>query len=574
MAKIYLRPIGTPRDGVLDDTTFAARVAAMEGREARFVEARDVVQDGWGDRGRARVHRKGKLTTWERLDLLKDDGAPLLPVGTLVNYGLEFGDRKQTSPGAGVVTAFTRVHDRWVLVIANDNTVASGSWWPLTPEKIERGQEMARRLKVPVLYLVDCSGLFLPEQANTFPGAKGAGHIFKMNALLAAEGVPQIAGVFGDCIAGGGYMPIISDKVYMTEQAYMVIAGAALIKGAKSQNLSSHGIGGPDVHVGVSGCADFRVPDDTHCIAAMRREVADLPSSAVPYYRYGVDAAPPRFPPSELTGLLPADHRISYEVREVIARLVDASLFWEVLPEIGKEIVTGIARISGLYVGILANHSGLVDDPDGGGKRPSGILYKQGIAKLSAFSRACNADGIPIVWLQDISGFDIGPQAERHGLLGYGSSLIFTNSTNEVPMATVLLRKASGAGYYAMSGLPYDPTIQLSTPVTRLSVMEGRTLAIGAFNTKLDDDFNILAETEEERAKIAAGMKAVEERIEADMDPIASARQMDTDEVVLVSELRERLVAWTEMTYQAMGVRRIKNPRIWSLHDLQLLTEA
>jgi acetyl-CoA carboxylase carboxyltransferase component len=574
MAKIYLRPIGTPRDGVLDDTTFAARVAAMEGREARFVEARDVVQDGWGDRGRARVHRKGKLTTWERLDLLKDDGAPLLPVGTLVNYGLEFGDRKQSSPGAGVVTAFTRVHDRWVLVIANDNTVASGSWWPLTPEKIERGQEMARRLKVPVLYLVDCSGLFLPEQANTFPGAKGAGHIFKMNALLAAEGVPQIAGVFGDCIAGGGYMPIISDKVYMTEQAYMVIAGAALIKGAKSQNLSSHGIGGPDVHVGVSGCADFRVPDDAHCIDAMRREVADLPSSAVPYYRYGVDAAPPRFPPSELTGLLPADHRISYEVREVIARLVDASLFWEVLPEIGKEIVTGIARISGLYVGILANHSGLVDDPDGGGKRPSGILYKQGIAKLSAFSRACNADGIPIVWLQDISGFDIGPQAERHGLLGYGSSLIFTNSTNEVPMATVLLRKASGAGYYAMSGLPYDPTIQLSTPVTRLSVMEGRTLAIGAFNTKLDDDFNILAETEEERAKIAAGMKAVEERIEADMDPIASARQMDTDEVVLVSELRERLVAWTEMTYQAMGVRRIKNPRIWSLHDLQLLTEA
>ncbi len=574
MAKIHLEPIGTPADGVLDDATFTARVAAMEGREAKFVEARDVVKDGWGERGRARVHRKGKLTTWERLDLLKDDDASLLPVGTLVNYGKEFGDRKQTSPGAGVVTAFTKVHGRWVLVIANDNTVASGSWWPLTPEKIERGQEMARRLKVPVLYLVDCSGLFLPEQGNTFPGAKGAGHIFKMNALLSAEGVPQIAGVFGDCIAGGGYMPIISDKVYMTEQAYMVIAGAALIKGAKSQNLSSHGIGGPDVHVGVSGCADFRVPDDAHCIDAMRREVADLPSSAVPYYRYGVDAAPPRFSPDELTGLVPADHRISYEVREVIARLVDASLFWEVMPELGKEIVTGIARISGLYVGILANHSGLVDDPDTGGKRPSGILYKQGIAKLAAFSRACNADGIPIVWLQDISGFDIGPQAERHGLLGYGSSLIFTNSTNDVPMATILLRKASGAGYYAMSGLPYDPTVQLSTPVTRLSVMEGRTLAIGAFNTKLDDEFNIVADTPEERAKIAAGMKAVEERIEADMDPMASARQMDTDEVVLVSELRGRLVAWTEMTYQAMGVRRIKNPRIWSLHDLQLLTEG
>ena len=573
MAKVYLQPVGRPRGALLDDATWDARVQAMEAREAKFVAARAVVEDGWGDRGRARVHRKGKLTTWERLDLLKDEGAPLLPVGTLVNQGLEFGDRKQTSPGAGVVTAYTRVHDRWVMVIANDNTVASGSWWPLTPEKIERGQEMARRLKVPVLYLVDCSGLFLPEQANTFPGATGAGHIFKMNALLAAEGVPQIAGVFGDCIAGGGYMPMISDKVYMTEQAYMVIAGAALIKGAKSQSMTSHGIGGPDVHVGVSGCADFRVPDDAHCIAAMRREVADLPSSAVPYYRYGVDAAPPRFSPDELTGLLPADHRISYEVREVIARLVDASLFWEVLPELGREVVCGIARISGLYVGILANHSGLVDDPDQpGSKRPSGILYKQGIAKLAAFCRACNDDGIPLLWLQDISGFDIGPQAERHGLLGYGSSLIYTNSTNTVPMATVLLRKASGAGYYAMAGLPYDPVMQLSTPVTRLSVMEGRTLAIGAFNTKLDDDFNIVAESEEERAKIAAGMKAVEERIEADMDPMASARQMDTDEVVLVSELRERLVAWTEMTYQAMGVRRIKNPRIWSLHDLQILS--
>jgi acetyl-CoA carboxylase carboxyltransferase component len=575
MAKIHLQAIGRPRDAILDEATWVARVETMTARETRFVEARAVVKDGWGDRGRARVHRKGKLTTWERLELLKDDGAPLLPVGTFVNYGLEFGDRKQSSPGAGVVTAFTRVHDRWVMVIANDNTVASGSWWPLTPEKIERGQEMARRLKVPVLYLVDCSGLFLPEQANTFPGAMGAGHIFKMNALLAAEGVPQIAGVFGDCIAGGGYMPIISDKVYMTEQAYMVIAGAALIKGAKSQKMTSHSIGGPDIHVGVSGCADFRVPDDAHCIDAMRREVADLPSSAIAYYRYGVDAAPPRFATSELTGLLPADHRISYDIREVIARLVDASLFWEVLPELGREVVTGVARISGLYVGILANHSGLVDDPDKPGrKRPSGILYKQGIAKLAAFSRACNADGIPLLWLQDISGFDIGPQAERHGLLGYGSSLIFTNSTNEVPMATVLLRKASGAGYYAMSGLPYDPILQLSTPVTRLSVMEGRTLAIGAFNTRLDDDFNILADTDEERAKIAAGMKAVEERIEADMDPMASARQMDTDEVVLVSELRERLVAWTEMTYQAMGVRRIKNPRIWSLHDLQVLTQG
>jgi acetyl-CoA carboxylase carboxyltransferase component len=570
MAKVLLAPIGSAPD----PQSLHRAASTMAAREAPILAAREVVRDGWGDEGRQRVWKKGKRTTWERIERLRDPDAPVLPVCTFTNHGLVFGERKQTSPGAGVVTCFTRVEGRWVCVIANDNTVASGSWWPRSPEKIERAQEMARRLRVPVLYLVDCSGLFLPEQANTFPGARGAGHIFKKNSLLSAEGVPQIAGVFGDCIAGGGYMPIISDKVYMTEDAYMVIAGAALIKGAKAQKMTSHGIGGADVHVGISGCADFRVPDDDTAILAMRREVASLPTSAVPYYRYGADPAPPRFDPTELRGLVPADHRVAYDVREVIARLADASLFWEVLPELGHDVVTGVLRVSGLYVGVAANTSGLHEDPDRPGEhRPSGILYRQGIAKLAAFSRACNDDGIPLLWLQDVSGFDIGPDAERQGLLGLGSSLIYANSTNTVPMATVLLRKASGAGYYAMAGLPYDPVLQLSTPVTRLAVMEGRTLAIGTFNTKLDDDFRVIATSDEERARVEAGMRGVEARIEADMDPIAAARQMDTDEIVLLSELRERVVAWAEMAYQAPG-RRVKNPRIWSLHDLRILTEG
>jgi acetyl-CoA carboxylase carboxyltransferase component len=209
-----------------------------------------------------------------------------------------------------------------------------------------------------------------------------------------------------------------------------------------------------------------------------------------------------------------------------------------------------------------------------GSTRPGGILYREGIAKISAFSRACNDDGIPILWLQDISGFDIGPEAEKEGLLGYGSSLIYTNSTNAVPMITVLLRKASGAGYYAMTGLPYDPVVQLSTPITRLAVMEGRTLAIGAFNAKLDDNFQIVTEDPEERAKIEAGMKAVEDRITGDMDPYRAARQMDTDEIVAMHELRDYLKTIVEMCYQSTGYRRVKNPRIWSVHDLNVLTEC
>ncbi|MCX4247605.1 acyl-CoA carboxylase subunit beta [Paraliomyxa miuraensis] len=575
MTHVPLVPIGAPRAQLCDDATFEAHVDAIEQREARLRERRAEVAAGWGPQYVERVHAKGKLTTRERLDRLADPGTRLYEVGTFVNYGDRFGDKGLQSPAAGVVTAFARIEGRWCMVIANDNTVASGSWWPRTPEKIERAQTMALRLRLPTVYLVDCSGLFLPEQSRSFPGATGAGHIFKMNSLLSAHGVPQLAGVFGDCIAGGGYMPIISDRVYMTEQAYMVIAGAALIKGAKSQKITSLDIGGPEVHVHASRCADARVPDDETLLRALRQEVARLPSSAVPYHRGDAGPMEPVFPSAELRGLLPADHREAYDATQVLARLCDGSLFWEVMPGLGEEMVCGIGRVGGLYTGFVINRQGLVGDPERpGSRRPAGILYRAGIAKIAAFSRACNDDGIPLVWLQDIAGFDIGVEAERQGLLAYGSSLIYTNSTNQVPMFTVLLRKASGAGYYAMAGLPYDPVVQLSTTISRLSVMEGRTLAIATYNTKLDDDFEIVATDPDKRREIEQGMKAVEARIEQDMDPYLAARQMDTDEVVALHELRDYLRVLVEASYQTIGHRRIKNSRIWSLHDLHVLIDG
>ncbi len=367
-------------------------------------------------------------------------------------------------------------------------------------------------------------------------------------------------------------MPIISDKVFMTEKAYMVIAGAALIKGSKAQKITSLDIGGADIHVHLSACADYRAPTDREVIHLIRKEIEQLPSSAASYYRFGMAPMEPRFSPDELRGIFPTDHRMTYPIREVIARLLDGSFFWEVLPSVGQEMVVGVGRIGGLYVGIIANNQDPTDHPEiPGQKRPGSILYKEGIAKISLFSRACNDDGIPIIWLQDIAGFDVGVEAEKMGLLGYGSNLIYTNSTNETPMITVLLRKCSGAGYYAMAGLPYDPVIQLSTPLSRLAVMEGRTLAIGTFHTRLDENFQIQAESEEERQKIAQGMKEIEERIEKDMDPFRSARDMDTDEIILLGEMRDYLKAITEICYQSIGYRRVKNPRIWSLHDLEAL---
>lgn len=573
MTHVPVVPIGSARAGFLDDATFTRHLGGLHTREQTLAERRAEVAAGWGAKYVERVHAKGKLTARERMTKLADAGTRLFEVGTFVNYGLKFGERGLTSPGAGVITAFAQIEGRWCMVIANDNTVASGSWWPMTPEKIERAQKMALRLRLPTVYLVDCSGLFLPEQSRSFPGATGAGHIFKMNSLLSAHGVPQLAGVCGDCIAGGGYMPIISDRVYMTEQAYMVIAGAALIKGAKSQRITSLDIGGPEVHVHASRCADARVPDDDAMLVALRREVSRLPSSGASFYRGDIGPIDPAFPTHELGGILPVDHREAYDASQVLARIVDQSLFWEVLPESGEEMICGVGRLGGLWAGFVINRQGLVGDPERpGNKRPASILYRAGIAKISAFSRACNDDGIPLFWLQDIAGFDIGHEAERQGLLAYGSNLIYTNSTNDVPMFTVLLRKASGAGYYAMAGLPYDPVVQLSTSASRLSVMEGRTLAIATYNTKLDDDFEIVSQDPDERAKIEAGMKSVESRIEADMDPYVAARQMDTDEIVELSELRSYMCMLAEASYQTVGYRRVKNSRIWSMHDLHVLT--
>jgi len=570
MARLALHPIGSAlhRDAALRNRE------AMVPLERRLFDRRAAVRAGWGEEYVQRVHRRGKMTAWERLEQLADPGSPVLPVGTLVNDGRLFGPEKRTSPGAGVLTAFCRIHDRWTMVIANDNTVASGSWWPQTPEKIERAQEMALRLRLPVIYLVDSFGLFLPEQARTFPGRTGAGAIFKMNARISAAGVPQVAGVFGDCIAGGGYMPIISDVVYMTEQAYMVIAGAALVKGGKSQTITSLDIGGPDIHVHLSSCADFRVPDDATALVRIREEIRRLPSSGADYYRRGAEPAPPRFALDELGALFPPDHRHAYDMLEVIARLVDDSLFRQVFVRKGPEMICGVGRVSGLWLGFIANNPGLTDHPElAGEKRAGGILYREGIAKISQFARACAEDGIPLVWLQDIAGFDIGLEAEKKGLLGYGSSLIYTNSTTTVPTMTVLLRKASGAGYYAMAGMPYEPVLQLATPITRLAVMEGRTLSIGAYRTKLDENFNVIAKSDEEREKILAGMRGIEEQIARDMDPHAAAAQMDVDEVVAVPELRGWLAAFAEMAYQSIGYRTVRNPRIWTLHDLAVLAD-
>lgn len=544
MPKVSYTPIGSQT--LLKDRAFEENKNFNEELDNNLYKKRQQVFYGLDKKYEERVHDKGKLTAIERINLLADKKEDILHINSLVNY--------EVSPLAGVLTSFVKIHDLWCVVIANDNRLASGAWWPKTPEKIIRAQEIALKLSIPVIYLVDCSGLYLPEQGKTFPGKYGAGKIFKMNSLLSDKGVPQIAGVCGDCIAGGGYMPIISDKVFMTKNSYMVIAGSALIKGAKSQHLSSHDIGGPHIHVAVSACADEMVPDDELMLKKIRLEIKKLPSSAKDFYRHSGSPLDPAWDEEELYGLLPKNFQNSYDIKEVIARLVDLSLFHEYAQHTGKEVLCGLAKINGLNVGILANRQDLIEHPQNQDqKRPGGILYKEGVAKLSSFVRMLNDDGIPMIWFLDVSGFDVGLEAEKQGLLAYGSNLIYTNSTISTPAMTVLLRKASGAGYYAMDGMPYDPVLQLSTPQSRLSVMEGKTLAMAALVTK--------------DQKTPEEIIAIEQKIEEDMSPYKSASQMDTDEIVLLKEIRKYLQWFSESSYQTIGTRRIKNPRIWSIFD-------
>lgn len=528
---------------------------------------RNQTYNGWGEKYKNRLHTQYRLTAWERIEFISDSKTQILSLASFVNH-LDVFDKNKKSPSAGVITVITKISGFLSIIIANDNSVASGAWWPRTPEKIIRVQEIALKLNLPVIYLVDCSGLFLPQQRYSFSGQYGAGKIFKMSSLLSNKGIPQISGILGDCIAGGGYMPIISDKVYMTESAYMVIAGAALIKGSKGVILQSKSIGGSHVHVNVSDCADFYVPDDLTCLEFIKKDIGYIKSSTISYYRRQ-DVIEPLYNINDLSYILPVNPKHTYNIYDVIARILDSSSFLPLIGSFGKEVICGIGRISGLFVGIVANVQGLVYEKHV--QKLGGVLYKEGVIKLSIFSRTCNDDGIPIIWIQDVSGFDVGIKAEKIGLLSFGSSLIYTNSNNTVPMFTILLRKASGAGYYAMCGKPYDPVIQICIPLSRLAVMEGETLAVGTFRAKLDSKFNIKTKNLDEKKIIEQQMLTLANTIEKDMSPYLAANHLYVDEIIKVNEIRKYFKYFIEACYQSFSMRRIKNQRIWAINDIQNL---
>ena len=384
-----------------------------------------------------RQHQQGKLTARERIELLLDKETYMQEIGLLVAYDQYNGG----APGAGVVTVVGRVDGREVVVVANDATVKAGSWWPETIKKILRAQEIAMRSRVPIIYLVDSAGVNLPYQGGVFPGQYGASRIFYYNSIMRRYlKVPQISAVMGPCIAGGAYLPALSDIIIMVEgTSFMGLGGANLVKGATGQTIDNETLGGARTHNELSGVAHYRVPDDQACIEKIREVVSELPKPAQAI----VEAAETLRPAEELYDILPEDHRQPYDVRKLLECLLDDGHLDEFQADYAKEMITGHARICGIQIGVIANHRGMVRPPGGKPPRFGGIIYTESAEKVAYFIETCNRHQTPLLFVQDVSGFMVGSEAEHSGIIRAGAQFVEAMATATVPKIVLTVNHAS-----------------------------------------------------------------------------------------------------------------------------------
>jgi 3-methylcrotonyl-CoA carboxylase beta subunit len=429
-----------------------------------------------------RQHQQGKLTARERIEKLLDKEAYVQEIGLLVAYD----QYESAAPAAGVVTVVGRVEGREVVVVANDATVKAGSWWPETIKKILRAQEVAMRSRVPIIYLVDSAGVNLPYQGGVFPGQYGASRIFYYNSIMRHYlKVPQISAVMGPCIAGGAYLPALSDIIIMVENtSFMGLGGANLVKGATGQTIDNETLGGARTHNELSGVAHYRVADDDACIEKIREFISELPKpNQVADNRA---AGEPLRPADELYAIIPADHRQPYDMRKLLECLLDDGRLDEFQADYAKEMITGHARIRGIQVGVIANHRGMVRMPGGKPPRFGGIIYTESAEKVAYFIETCNRHQTPLLFVQDVSGFMVGPDAEHSGIIRAGAKFVEAMATALVPKLVLTVNHASGAGYYAMAGQGFDPDFIYSWPTGRMGVMEGDSAVQAVFGSQLE----------------------------------------------------------------------------------------
>ena len=432
-------------------------------------ELEERLRQGGGLDKIAKQHAQGKLTARERVALLCDEGSRFVELGLLVAYDQYDGQ----APAAGVVTGLATVRGRSCVIVANDATVKAGSWWPETIKKILRAQEVAMRCRIPIIYLVDSAGVNLPYQEGVFPGQFGAARIFYYNSIMRRHlRIPQLAAVMGPCIAGGAYLPALSDTIVMVKgTSFMGLGGPNLVKGATGQTIDGETLGGAATHTQISAVAHYMAKDDPAAIALLREQIDRLPRPVVETGVYRVEDAPAD--PDALYALLPTDHRMSYDMHTVLRAILDNGAIDEFQGALAKEIICGDAKIEGITVGVIANQRGLIKGRAGERPRFGGILYAESAEKVAFYIDRCDRQGIPLLFVQDVSGFMVGAESEHEGVIRSGARFVEAMATARVPKIVLTVNHASGAGYYAMAGQGFDPDFIFSWPSGRMAVMEG-----------------------------------------------------------------------------------------------------
>ncbi len=508
----------------------AGRLGLLAGE---LKELRTRLREGGGAAKIERQHAQGKLTARERVALLLDEGEPSVEIGLLVAHDLYEGQ----APAAGVVTTVGRIGGREAVVVANDATVKAGAWWPETIKKILRAQEIAMRCRIPIVYLVDSAGVNLPYQGGVFPGQYGAARIFYYNSVMRRYlRIPQFAAVMGPCIAGGAYLPALSDVIVMVEgTSFMGLGGPNLVKGATGQTVDAEALGGARVHTEISAVAHYTAENDEACTERLRQLVDELPEP--PLGRERLPTEPKRLA-YEIYDLMPADHRQPYDMRAVLECFLDGDPLDEFQPGYAPEMICGTAFLDGVAIGVIANARGMFKTEEGKPPRFGGIVYTESARKVAYFIEAMNRRGTPLLFVQDVSGFMVGVEAEHSGIIRAGAEFVEAMATATVPKLVLTLNHASGAGYYAMAGQGFDPDFIVSLPTGRMGVMEGESAVMALFSAQLD--------------KLREQGLAPDEELTTKMDEVRAEydRQLDArfagargfvDEVLLPEEVRPSL---------------------------------
>ncbi|MCU0707346.1 MAG: acyl-CoA carboxylase subunit beta [Pirellula sp.] len=434
---------------------------------------------GGGRAGVERQRKLGRLPVRERLTVLLDSDRPFLELGLWAAYGMysEWGE----VPAAGVVTGIGWIEGRPCLIAANDATVKAGAMFPQSVKKLIRAQKIAHRLRLPLVYLVDSAGVFLPMQDEIFPDEDDFGRIFRNNSILSVEGIPQIAAVMGNCIAGGAYLPVLCDKILMTQGSQLCLAGPALVKAAIGQTVDPEELGGASMHAQISGTVDYHEKNDADCLLRLRSLVGLMPP---PNHSEQVGA--PERPAEDLFDLVPGDGQREYDIRDVLRCVIDAGSFQEFRPDYGKTVVTGYARIEGRPTGIVANQRKRSQSSKGE-VQIGGVLYGDAAEKAARFVLDSDQNRVPLIFLQDVQGFMVGKQAEQSGIIMSGAQLVRAMSVATVPKFTVVVGSSYGAGNYAMCGRAYDPALILAWPNARYAVMGGNQAADTLLSLRIRD---------------------------------------------------------------------------------------